>query len=66
MARGRNSGMEMGSGVLPYLNQEMSCLVMGKADNQTDSRSQQMSLSLSYNGGIMHMTESWLQERKRI
>ena len=49
-----------------FLESAMSCLVMRQADNQTGSRSQQMSSGLSYNGEIMHMTGGWLQERKRI
>ena len=64
MARGRDSGREMGSDAFCLLNQRMSCLVMRKADNQTGSRSQRMSLGLSYCRGIMHMTDGWLQERK--
>ena len=48
------------------MNQWMSCLVMRKTNNQTDSKSQRISLGLSYSGGIKHMTDGWLQERKRI
>ena len=37
----------------------------GKRDNQISSKSQWMSLGLSYSGGIMLMIDGWLQERKR-
>ena len=65
MARGRDSRRweVMHSALLESADKLFGC---EKKKNQTGSKSQRMSLGLSYSGGIMLMTDGWLQERKRI